>query len=237
MNLEINDLIDEVGVKYGYDQELVEVLKRCIPAMIEGKSKEDAKLLMDTLKRVQIYTFDSKPLEEDIENIKKEKFNGRNDDVKTKPYDTGEYGKGVSAGAYISEPVFDENMNIVDRIGFIYVTNLDRTSETLKFYGTKINLSHLIHELGHAWAAQKDEYIQDDEGYTFKVGTGEFYNRVNRETHEVEGTTAKGIYLEEALNSIEEENALYRLERLVNYILEAYDIVFNETTIEELEES
>ena len=34
-----------------------------------------------------------------------------------------------------------------------------------------------------------------------------------------------------------DEKAPHRLEKLVNYILEAYDIVFNETTMEELEES
>lgn len=216
--MQIFDCIDKVGREYGYNPELMDALKRCIPEMIQGKTEEDIKVLMDTLKRVQIYTFSEQPTQEEIDAITSEKINGRNNHVKTISCDKGEYGKNVSPGAYISEPIFDDNMNIVDRIGFIYITNLHSSSETSKFYRSNINLSHLMHELGHAWAAQKDEFQQEENGdYTMSIGAAKFYNRVDRKKHTVEETGIKGLYMEEALNSIEEENALYRLLGIDNF--------------------
>lgn len=216
--MEIFDCIDKVGKKYGYSSELINVLKRCVPAMIEGKSKEEINLLMDTLERVEIVTFDQKPKQEEIDAIKEKKLNGRNDHVKFIMSDKGEYGKGVAAGAYVNEPVFDDSMNIIDRVGFIYLTNLYSNGSTASFYGTKINLSHLIHELGHAWAAQKDEFLQEENGdFITRIGTAKFYNRVDKETHTVEETGVEGLFLEEALNSIEEENALYKVLGISDY--------------------
>lgn len=216
--MEIFDCIDKVSKKYGYSPELINALKRCVPAMIEGKNEEDIKLLTDTLERVQIFTFEKQPKQEEIDAIKEQKLNGRNKHVETIMFDKGEYGKGVAAGAYVNEPVFDDNMNIVDRVGFIYLTNLYSNSATADFYSTKINLSHLIHELGHAWVAQKDEFLQEENGdFITRIGTAKFYNRVDKETHTVEETGVEGLFLEEALNSIEEENALYKVFGISDY--------------------
>ena len=210
--MQIFDCIDKVGNKYGYNSELIDALKRCIPVMIQGKTEEDINLLMDTLERVQIYTFNEQPKQEEIDAITNKKINGRNNHVKIISYDKGEYGKTVSSGAYISEPIFDEDMNIIDRIGFIYITDLYSNSKTAKFYGTKINLSHLIHELGHAWGAQKSEFQQEDNGnYTMSVGAAKFHNIVDRKTKTVVEAEVDGLYIEEALNSIEEEESIYRL--------------------------
>lgn len=207
--MNINESIDLVGKKYGYDDELISVLKRCIPAMAEGKSEEDVKLLMDTLDRVQIYTFEQQPTKEQVDAITEEKINGRNQNVKEESYDLGEYGNGVAPGAYVNQPIFDDNMNIVDRVGFLYTTNLYSQGETAKFYGTKINLSHLIHELGHAWAAQKGEFEQEENGdYTMNVGAVHYTNKVDRDKRTVVETGVSGLYVEEALNSIEEEKTL-----------------------------
>lgn len=216
--MEIFDCIDKVSEKYGYSSELIEALKRCVPAMIEGKNEEDINLLMDTLERVQIFTFESQPKQEEIDAIKEQELKGRNNHVESKSSDKGEYGKLVSPGAYVTEPVFDDKMNIVDRVGFIYLTNLYSYSSTAEFYGTKINLSHLIHELGHAWVAQKDEFLQEENGdFITRVGTAKFYNKVDKETHTVEETGVEGLYLEEALNSIEEEKALYKVFGISDY--------------------
>lgn len=216
--MEIFDCIDKVSKKYGYSPELIEALKRCVPAMIDGKSEEDINLLKDTLERVQIFTFEKQPKQEEIDAIKEQKLKGRNNNVESKSYDKGEYGKGDAAGAYVNDPVFDDNMNIIDRVGFIYLTNLDSDSSTAEFYGTEINLSHLIHELGHAWVAQKDEFLQEENGdFITRIGTAKFYNRVDKETHTVEETGVEGLFLEEALNSIEEENALYKILGISNY--------------------
>lgn len=216
--MEIFDCIDKVSKKYGYSPELTEALKRCVPAMIEGKNEEDINLLMDTLERVQIFTFEKQSKQEEIDAIKEQKLKGRNNNVESKSYDKGEYEKVVSPGSYVTEPVFDDKMNIVDRVGFIYLTNLYNHSSVAEFYGTKINLSHLIHELGHAWVAQKDEFLQEENGdFITRVGTAKFYNKVDKESHTVEETGVEGLFLEEALNLIEEENALYKVFGISDY--------------------
>ena len=216
--MDILNRIDIVGKKFGYNKELIDALKRCIQVMVQGKTQEDINLLMDTLERVRIYTFDNIPKHEEIDMIIKDKLKGRNNHVNTISLDKGEYGKEASSGAYVSESVFDSDMNIVDRVGFIYITNLYEGSNAAKFYGTRINLSHLIHELGHAWAAQKGEYVQDENGnYIMQIGAAKFYNIVDRKKKTVKEDKVEGLYIEEALNSIEEENALYRLLDIETY--------------------
>lgn len=210
--IDFNSVISEVSKKYNYSEELSDALKRCIPAMVVGKSDEDIQLLMDTLDRVQIFTFDSPPTDEEIDDvIMKQKLMGRNDHVKSIDMDCGDYGKNAQ-GTYQSEMVFDEHMNIIDRIGIIWLVNLSEESPTRAFYGTRINLSNLIHELGHAWGAQKGEVQQEENGnYTVFVGAGQIHFEVDRDECIVEEIERRGVFVEEALNSIEEENSLYRL--------------------------
>ena len=217
-NMQIIECIERVGKKYGYDAELIDALKRCVPAMIDGKTEKNIRLLMDTLERVQIYTFNDKPNQGEIDNITKQKLRGRNTHVKQISYDKGEYEKSNRQGGYVNQPVFDEKMNIIDRVGFIYITNLNDNGETAKCYGTKINLSHLMHELGHAWGAQKGEYVQEENGdYTMSIGTYRIHIKVNRDTHTIEEVGTEGLYVEEALNSIEEEKALYKMLEISEY--------------------
>lgn len=56
----------------------------------------------------------------------------------------------ISFNTYICE-----NMNIVERVGYIHLTRLAENSQAAKAYQSTINLYHLIHELGHAWSSQK----------------------------------------------------------------------------------
>jgi len=210
--------IDKIGDKWGYNQELMEALKRCIPVMIQGKTDEEIKLLQETLERVEIFTFESEPTQEQYDALISKKLVGRNNGVKEAYSNKGEYGKQVCPGVYVTEPIFDEDMNIVDRMGFVYITNLHRNSETAQFYGTDINLSHLIHELGHAWAAQKGEFVQEENGnYTMNVGALSTQFKVDRTTRTVEEGEVKGLFIEEAMNSIEEEMALYQLLGVKSY--------------------
>lgn len=126
---------------------------------------------------------------------------------------------GIAPGAYCSIPILNsegkiENPN-KDRVGYIYITNLSKYSETRAVYGSKINYSILIHELGHAWAAQIEEYNQEKAGWCFqKVGacTQKFkISETSKGQYEVELVEMDGVFIEEALNSIEEEKTLCRL--------------------------
>lgn len=210
--MDFDRIIDEIGKMYNYSDELVEALKKCVPAMAKGKSKPEIQLIIDTLKRVEIYTFNEQPTEEQIDEIEKSKINGRNNHVTENGLDLGEYGKSVGAGAYHSFPIFDEKMNIVDRVGFIHLTNLSENSDTAKFQGSLINYSHLIHELGHAVAAQKDEFVQSENGnYIHNIGAVSFSYIVDRDNCSTEQVGETGLYLEEGINTIEEECVLCEL--------------------------
>lgn len=210
--MDINKRIEEIAKLYNYNNELVEALKRCIPIMIKGKSNPEVELLMKTLERVEIIDFDMKPTQEQLDELEKRKTHGKNEHVTFVTNDNGEYGKTVAPGAYHTVPIFDENMNIVDRVGYIYLTRLSEYSKIVETYQTTINLSHLIHELGHAWASQKGEYVQKENGdFTCNVGTTTINHEVNRENNTVTEKGTKGLFMEEALNTLEEERVLCEL--------------------------
>ena len=209
----INKYIDEIAEKFDYDEELTCQLKRIVPAMLEDKSEEAQQLLFDTLRRVKIFVMEDIFTKEDVENCKKEIMGEDNKDVTFVQEKRGKYDDmGVASGAYINEPVFDKDMNIVDRKGFIYVSKLPNNIEISKVYGTRINLSHLIHELGHAWASEKEEFVQDKDGnFVTKVGAYVSKSEVNKEKREVSVKTYEGLMIEEALNTIEEENTVCKV--------------------------
>lgn len=211
--MDFDKLIDEVALKFGYDEELVTALKRCIPAMADGKSIEDIELLKQTLKETEIIVFDRQPTEEEVDAIMNRKVNGRNDHVTFKTtVDRGEYGKTVAPASFRYQEIFDENMNIVDKAKFLYITRLNKFNKVHKTFGTMINLSHLIHEIGHAWASQKEWCTQREDGsYILRVGASENEYEVDRKNHIVIDKEQRGLYIEEAANTIEEEKALCKV--------------------------
>ena len=229
---EIDKYIDEIATKFGYSEMLTSDLKRIIPLMIEGKDEEKRQMLFDTLSSVKIFVLPENATNQDLETCKKQVFGKDNDGVTFTQAEQGEYSKVEFApGAYITEPIFDEQMNIVGRNRMLYVKELSRWDNMKEAYHSNINLSHLIHELGHAWAAEKDEYIQNENGtFMQRIVTCTITNVVNRETKEVEGIATEGLHIEEALNTIQEEKVLLALTgaqsidelRVKGYVSSAY---------------
>lgn len=214
----IETYIDQIAEKFGYDEELVSQLKRVVPVMTEGKSEEVKNMLFDTLNRVKIFVMEKDPTREDVEKCKQEVMGKDNKDVTFAEEDRGEYdNRGVAAGAYVNEPVFDEDMNIVGRNGFIYTTKLDRGSRLATFYGTRINLGHLVRELGRAWASEKGEFVQNNDGsYVTNVGAYASVSEVDKEKREVKQESHDRLMIEKTLNSIEEENVILKLAGMKN---------------------
>lgn len=84
-----------------------------------------------------------------------------------------------------------------------------KNSQLREIYGTDINLSYLIHELGHAIAARKDEFVQNEDGsITNNIGAIEISSIVDKDKKEVKDVDYSGIFMEETLNTIEEERVL-----------------------------
>jgi len=212
LNKDINKIIDNVSEKFSYDEELNSILKRIVPVMIEGKSEEISNMLFDTLNRVKIFVLENNATKEDIDRCQEEVFGGTNRDVKFESETGSEYGKGIAAGAYVNEPIFDDDMNIVGKQSFLYVTKLSKYDKLAEVYGTDINLSHLIHELGHAWASEKEEFVQDENGnYVNNIGACSITATVDKKNKAVLSDNYEGLFLEETLNTIEEENTLCKL--------------------------
>jgi len=170
---DIEVFIDSVSEKFGYSEILKNDLKRIIPKMLAGKDEKKRQMLFDTLSKVKIFVLPEGASLEDLEKCKSEVFGKDNVGITFEETDMGEYSKHeLPAGAYVSEPVFDDEMNIIGRNRMLYVQELSRYSGLNQVYGSNINLSHLIHELGHAWAAETDEYIQNPDGsFVQNVGT------------------------------------------------------------------
>jgi len=210
---DIEVFIDSVSEKFGYSEILKNDLKRIIPKMLAGKDEKKRQMLFDTLSKVKIFVLPEGASLEDLEKCKSEVFGKDNVGITFEETDMGEYSKHeLPAGAYVSEPVFDDEMNIIGRNRMLYVQELSRYSGLNQVYGSNINLSHLIHELGHAWAAETDEYIQNPDGsFVQNVGTCAITSRVDKGTQKVISESVDGLFVEETLNTIQEEKVLLEL--------------------------
>lgn len=210
---EYEDIVDKVCLKYGYNSQdkegndsLKTVLLKVLPAMLKNSNKEERELFYEMLDNTPIVIVDN--LTQEGYNKLLEQYIGNN--IIEKNDDLGEYGKGLATGAYVSEPILDENMTLQGKKSFIYIQRV--SGEQKDFLGTDINVSHLIHELGHAWHSEKDQYtMQDDGTLKERVGTAEFtYSFSETENNKFimkcENTT--GLMLEESMNTVSEETAM-----------------------------
>lgn len=207
---ECRDIVEEVCVKFGYDDSLKTVLLRAIPLMLKDSKQEDRSLFYQMLNHTPIVITEN--LTQESHDKLLEQYIGEdvNQHVIEENADLGEYGKGLSAGAYVSEPILDENMNLQGKKSFIYIQKV--RGKAKEFFGTDINVAHLIHELGHAWHAEKEQYVMQEDG-TLKerIGTAEFiYSFSKTQDNQFVKNCIKttGLMIEESMNTIEEEKAM-----------------------------
>lgn len=214
---ECKDIVEEVCAKYSYDAQdkegkdsLKTVLLKVIPAMLKDSKKEDRDLFYQMLSHTPIVITENLTQENYDKLLKQYIGKDVNQHIIEEDMDLGEYGKNIGAGAYVSEAILDENMNLQGKKSFVYIQKV--TGKPQEFYGTDINVSHLIHELGHAWHAEKDEFVMQNDG-TLKnrVGTAEFIysfskTQDNKYVKKCKKTT--GLMIEESMNTVAEEKAM-----------------------------
>ncbi len=213
---EINDVIEEVCKKYGYDSEdkenndsLKTVLLRATTAMLKDANQEDRNLFYQMLRHTPIVITEKLTMES-YQKLKEQYIGDINPHIIEEEVELGEYGKGIADGAYESKPIIDENMQLKGKKSFIYMQKVD---ERIKdFLGTDINVPHLIHELGHAWHAEKDEYTMlDDKTLKDRIGTAEFiysFSKGEDNKYVQKGEKVTGLMIEEAINTVREEQAM-----------------------------
>ena len=214
---ECKEVVEEVCLKYGYDSDdkegndsLKTVLLKAIFAIIKDSKPEDRKLFYQMLSHTPIIITENLT-QESYEQLVEE-YIGKdiNHHIVEEQDDLGEYGKILGAGAYVSEPILDENLQLQGKKSFIYIQRV--SGKAKEFLGTDINVPHLIHELGHAWHAEQEQFtIQEDGTLKERVGTAEFTysfskNQDNKFVRKC--TKTAGLMIEESMNTVAEERAM-----------------------------
>ena len=151
---ETQEIVDEICEKYGYDSEdkegndsLKAVLLKLIPSMLKDSKIEYRQLFYQMLRHTPIVVTENLT-EEGYNELEKYYIGDINPHIIEGERDLGEYAKTLGAGAYVSAPIIDENMQVIGKKSFIYIQRVGGKQKD--FFGTDINVSHLEHELGHA---------------------------------------------------------------------------------------
>lgn len=194
-------IIQDVSEKYGYSQELSDLLLKIYYRVHSQESYEMQQNFFQTLQEVPIVIID-KITKETYEQLEDE-YLGK-DRVQTQQEES-EYNSMLAPGAYVWTPVLDKSGKLVGEKSFIYIERLSPYFDgVIEKLGTDIHVPHLIHELGHAQAAREQQYTQQGNKITMRCG-------MMQTEHEVEfkdgnpilrETNSQGVYLEEALNTV-----------------------------------
>lgn len=186
--------------------------------MLESCSYEERLNFYKMLKHtpIVVISYDSKIKEE----IKNQYLGEVNPHIKEEKSNLGEYDKQEAEGAFVSEVLLDNNLNIVEKKQFIYVKELntekiynDKDRKRVELFGTGINVSHLIHELGHAWVSEKDSYRIEDGKLIQRCGTAELISELISNgdgTYTKKNISNEGLMLEEAINTTQELKTIAR---------------------------
>lgn len=216
---ECQSLVDEVSEKFGYDSQdeennysLKTVLGRIVPIILRNSSKEGKELFFQMLRHTPIVVAE-KLTKEQHDELESQYIGKPNPHIKDgEESDLGEYDTNdVPAGAYVSEPIISEDgTEVLGKKSFLFMQKVGYGQKD--FFGTDINVSHLIHELGHAWHAEHNEYTINYNGQlVHRVGTAEFLFSLDKQD---DGSFIRnsqgfsGLMTEEAMNTVAEENAM-----------------------------
>ena len=121
---EYNKIIDQVAEKYKYSKDLIDILRKIIPAMIGDATEEEKNLFYKMLNKTPIVVV---PKGKGITNQQLEdKYIGNvNPHIQNIEVDLGEYGKGEAAGAFVTDPIIDENLQLIGKKQFEKGVNVD----------------------------------------------------------------------------------------------------------------
>lgn len=185
---ECQSIVDEVCEKYNYDKNdkpgndsLRTVLLKSITAMLIDRPKEDRELFYQMLRHTPIVITERDLTKSEFDELENRYIGNINPHIQYENRKKTEYEKIMGEGAYVSVPIISEDMQVTGKKSFIYVKK--NYEEQQEYLGTDINVPVLQHELGHAWNAEKDEYVMSEDGtLTSRFGTAKVeYSFENRE--------------------------------------------------------
>lgn len=211
-------IVKRVTEKFGYNEDLANVLRRILPAMLDKKSYEERSIFYKMLEETPIVVAMEN---EDILAKADEMFDGINPHIIDEEEEETVYNKSSPAGFFRRAPILDENLKLVGKKQAIFIKGLDTSKpqygpnkERVELFGTGIQVSHLIHELGHAWHAQSNGLFQKEDGSVInRVGNATAENKyidIGNGQYLCQAEPFRNLIIEEAMNSDMEETALKR---------------------------
>lgn len=214
---EFEDIIEKVKEKYNYKEDLCRVLKRILPAMLVGKSFEERELFYKMILETPIVVL---PRGSNIDEISNKMFEGINPHIIDEEI-SDMYTQIQPAGRFRTETILNENLEIIGRKQAIFIQTLDGVSdltekekERIELYGSGIEISHLIHELGHAWASTTNIYKKETDGsIKERVGFGQIQQKFKKtaDGRIIRSQDFGGRMIEECMNTEMEESALKKV--------------------------
>jgi len=154
-------IIQRVKEQYGYDDNLSNTLRKILPAMLTGRSYEERNLFYKMLTKTPIIVL---PKDGDIRETSKKMFEGLNKNIINENKETSSW---KPEGLFSSELIFDDQLNVVGKKQALFIKTLDGIKsltesqrKRMELFGTGLEVSHLIHELGHAWVSEKINILE-----------------------------------------------------------------------------
>lgn len=187
--MDYTKFIDTIVEKYNYPNNVRRAIEITLPLMVKKFGPERMEDILSVFSDVKIFTI-KELKQEEYDKIEKEMMEGVNPHIKSES--EVNYGStSVPGSIYSYNPVYDENMNVVDEKKWIVVQEINKYQAKgyQELFGTDINIPYFIHEASHALGMLKptyrkegnriyskhgmyesvDELVLDEEGYIKEV--------------------------------------------------------------------
>lgn len=124
---ETKEIVEEICEQYGYESEdkegndsLKTVLLKLIPLMLEGRKTEDRQLFYQMLRHTPIIVTENLT-KEGYDALVEQYIGNVNPHIVEEKSNLTLYDELMGDGAYVSEPIIDENLKLQGKKSFLYV--------------------------------------------------------------------------------------------------------------------
>lgn len=198
--MEYSNQIDEIVKKFNYPYNIKKAIEITLPLMVKKYGREND--ILEVFNNIPIISI-KEVTKESYDKISKKMTDGINTHIISE--EETSYGNDAVAGsAYLCEPVYDNDMNIIEERRCVAVEEISDTRKESfeQLFGTNINIPYFIHEMGHAVGMYYSTYKKEDNKIFFKRG---LYETVSEIVQTEEGTKIvsckqENLLLEEAVN-------------------------------------
>lgn len=198
--------------KFGYSQELKEVIKMTITLMVDEYGQENITSIYNFFNDVKIFLTNDMS-KQNLDEIKNKYVPEDNRIIKE---ENDIYGNNINPGSvYNYETIYDDKMNPIGEYRWIVVEDLKgnhREEKYREIFKTSINIPYFIHEINHAFNMQKPLYKKTVDKLYVKHGMFEENLVMENKGSKVliSSEDGKNILVEEAINEMQTQRMLCR---------------------------